>query len=51
MIPKNSIEVHGPKFFSFERGTPSSEKTLMRVESPECGGADWGVMMRTSSRR
>lgn len=51
VMPKNSMEVHGPEVFSFERGTPSSENILTRVESPECGGADVGVMMRKSSRR
>lgn len=51
VMPKNSMEEHGPKVFSFERGMPSSEKTLTRVESPECGGADAGVTMRKLSRR
>lgn len=37
LMPKNSMEEHGPKVFSFERETPSSEKTLTRVESPESG--------------
>lgn len=46
-MPKISMEVHGPRVFSFERGMPSSEKSLTRVDSPECGG----VMVRKSSRR
>lgn len=51
VMPRNSMEVHGHRVFSFERGTPSSEKTLTRVDSPECEGVDGGVMMRKSSRR
>ncbi len=45
VMPRNSMEVHGPRVFSFEF------YFLTRVDSPECGGVDGGVMMRKLSRR
>ena len=50
VIPRNSREVLGLSVFSSERGTPSSEKTLVRVASPNFGGEDEGVIMRKNQK-
>ncbi len=50
-MPRNSMDVAGPRVFSCAMGIPSSEKTFWTVRMWAAGMASGGEMIRKSSKR
>ncbi len=50
-MPRNSMDVAGPRFFFCAMGIPSSEKKIWTVRIWAAGMASGGEMIRKSSKR
>ncbi len=51
LMPRNSMDVAGPRVFSWAMGIPSSENTFWTLRMWTAGMASGGEMIKKSSRR